>query len=448
MPGRLEFSFDFARRVPEARRDTGAMRLLVVGDFSARPPAERPPLADRPTLEVDLDRLDAVIARLSPRIEVDGIGEVRLARLDDFHPDRLYARLDAFRALRDARSQPPQRAAELLGSLLGTPATPVAPSRASAASGIDALIRNLVAPHVVAETADETRAYLAAVDAAIAEQMRALLHAPAFQAIESAWRGAAWLVQGLELGEGLELHLFDATRDELVADIAAAGGDLARTGLHRALADRWRNLPDGSGWTAIAGLYRFGASDVDIGLLAALGLIASQAGGPWLAEADPALAAAEPAQNWRALRGSEAAPWIGLAAPRVLLRRPYGRVSDPIDAFAFEEVAGASAHDALLWCNPALALLLLLGRAFSANGWDFDPDDERELGDLPAVTFDADGERQLVPCAERLLGEQASRAMLAAGLMPLASHKNRNAATVLRWQSIADPPAALAGLGR
>lgn len=447
MPGRLEFSLRSAANALAGRRDGGAMRLLVVGDFSARPAPERAPLADRPTLEVDLDRLDAAIARLAPRIEVDGIGEVGFARLDDFHPDRLYAQLDVFRALRDARAQPPQRAADLLGGLLGAPAASAAPARPAAAGGIDALIRNLVAPYVVADTAHETRAWLAAVDASIAEQMRKLLHAPAFQALESAWAGVAWLVQSLELGEALELHLFDATRDELAADIAAAGGDPARSGLHRALADRWRNLPGGSGWSAIAGLYRFGAGDVDIGLLAALGLIAAQAGGPWLAEADAALAAADPPENWRALRGSEAARWIGLAAPRVLLRRPYGHRSDPIDAFAFEEVAAAPAHDELLWGSPALALLLLLGRGCSAQGRDFEPADERELADLPAVTFDADGERRLVPCAERLLGEQAGEAMLAAGLMPLASHKNRNAVTLLRWQSIADPPTALAGLG-
>jgi hypothetical protein len=72
-------------------------------------------------------------------------------------------------------------------------------------------------------------------------------------------------------------------------------------------------------------LYRFGPSDTDIGLLAALGLIASQAGGPFVGAGDPGLAGddASALQGWNALRHSEAAPWIGLAAPRVLLRLPY-----------------------------------------------------------------------------------------------------------------------------
>jgi hypothetical protein len=36
--------------------------------------------------------------------------------------------------------------------------------------------------------------------------------------------------------------------------------------------------------------------------------------------------------------------------------------------------------------------------------------------------------------------------MLDNGLMPLASHRHRNVATLLRWQSVAQPPQGLKGL--
>jgi hypothetical protein len=36
--------------------------------------------------------------------------------------------------------------------------------------------------------------------------------------------------------------------------------------------------------------------------------------------------------------------------------------------------------------------------------------------------------------------------LLQAGLMPLMSHRHRNALTVLRFQSVAEPAAGLAGL--
>ncbi len=460
MAGRMQFGLNLgptAGRRTDAMADAmagdGPMRLLVMGDFSGRPAAERPALAERPTHRIDGDTLDSVMARLAPQVHLgSGSGAPQLAQfaqLDDFHPDSLYARLDVFRALRHARSNPPQGNDSLLGQLLGGGPAPAvnAPAAATPAAGIDAFIRSIVAPHIVQDNSAQSRPYMAAVDAATAEQMRTVLHDPAFQSLEAAWRGLQWLVSSLELDEALQLHLLDVSRDELLADVVAAQGRLAQTGLHHTLADRWRNVPGGQRWSAIAALYSFGPSDADMGLLAALGLIASQAGGPVLAAADTALAGAAAGPAWQALRSSEAAPWIGLVAPRVLLRQPYGKGSDPISAFTFEEFTGAPLHAHFLWGNGGLAALLLMGRAFSASGWDFEPGDEREIGDLPAYTFLQDGERELQACAEHHLGEQAGNALLQAGLMPLMSHRHRNAVTLMRFQSVAEPVAPLAGLG-
>lgn len=450
MSGRMEFTLAAGRPGGNEPRRRGPMRLLVVGDFSARPAAERPALAERPTHRVDVDTLDDVIARLSPRIETVG-GTVDFAQLDDFHPDALYRRLPVFDALRQARAKPPAEAAGLLGSLLGAGAPAAARPAAAPASGIDALLQRVVAPHIVPDTRAETAAYLKAVDSAIAEQMRTLLHGPAFQALEAAWRGVQWLIGSLELDEGLQLHLFDVSREELLADVVASQGRLAETGLHRALADRWRGVPGGEPWHLLAGQYRFGPSDTDIGLLAALGLVASQAGGPFIAEGDRTLAGSRDdaaLAGWRALRGSEAAPWIGLAAPRVLLRLPYGKAHDPVVSFAFEEFDGAPVHEHFLWGNPALAVALLVGRAFTLNGWDFEPGDEREIGDLPAYTYTLDGERELQACAEQYLGEEGGTALLQAGLMPVLSHRHRNAVTLMRMQSVAEPARALSGWAR
>jgi type VI secretion system ImpC/EvpB family protein len=330
---------------------------------------------------------------------------------------------------------------------LGKPAeSPAPPVAAAAAGGIDALIRNIVAPHIVTDTPTEQKSYLAAVDAATAAEMRTVLHEPAFQALESAWRGVQWLTSGLELDGPLQLHLFDVTREELVADVIAAGGKLAHTGLYRALVDRWRNVPGGESWSVLGALFDFGPSTADVGLLAALGLIASNAGGPLLAGADPSLAGsgeAAPA-GWTALRRSEAAPWIGLAAPRVLLRLPYGKASDPIEAFAFEECVVEPAPEELLWANASLATTLLIGRGFTERGWDMEPGDEREIGDLPGYTFTRDGERQMQPCGERVLTESQIDSMIKGGLIPIASRRDRNAVVAIRFQSISDPPAPLA----
>ena len=481
MPGRMEFDLSLSRQAaPRIISNRGPMRLLVMGDFSGQPSAARKPLAERATLRVDVDSLDAVMGRLMPRLVLPA-AELDFAGLDDFHPDALYACLPVLAALRQMRQRladparfaqaaaelgqgtgaapsasplapaPAAADAGLLAQLLGgnpVAAAAAGPATAAPASVIDAFIRSIVAPHILPDIAPQQASLIASVDAAITDQMRALLHAPAFQQLESAWRGVQWLISSLELDEQLQLHLFDVSREELLDDVVAAQGRIDQTGSYRALVDRWRNQPGGQGWSAVAGLFSFGSSVEDIGLLAALGVLASQAGGPLLAAGDPALAADDgPAlAGWNTLRQSEVAPWIGLAAPRVLLRLPYGKASDPVERFAFEEFGAAPVHAQYLWGAGGLACALLIARAFTARGWGFEPGDEREIGDLPAYTFIQDGERELQACSEQYLGEAAGELLLAAGLMPVLSHRHRNAVTVPRFQSVAQPSQPLRGL--
>lgn len=444
MAQRLEFDLSFGPR-GRPRDESEPMRLLVLGDFSGKPTAERPPLASRSTMRVDIENLDDVMRRLAPRLSAPS-GEIRFQQIDDFHPDQLYARVELFEALREARTNPPAGTDDLLGRLLGKPAEPASGPPIAPAGGLDALIRNIVAPHIVHDSSAQTQSYQAGVDAAIAEQMRTLLHLPAFQSLEAAWRGVRWLVSSLELDENLQLHVLDVTRDELLADIVAANGTLAQTGLRRVLVDHWRNVPGSHGWSGLVALIQFGPSDSDIGLLAVLGQIASQAGGPILSGADAALAGDDTRAlaGWQALRRSKVSSWIGLSAPRVLLRMPYGKNSDPIDSFAFEEFVGPPVHEEFLWGNAALVTALLIGKAFTARGWNMEPGDEREIGDLPAYTFARDGERELQACAERFLTESEIHTLLKAGLIPIASRRDRNAVVAIRFQSVSDPAAPLA----
>ncbi|MDP1535191.1 MAG: type VI secretion system contractile sheath large subunit, partial [Rubrivivax sp.] len=347
MPSRMQFEAQFSRSgsggAPR-RRDDAPLRILLLGDFSASAAAERAPLAQRPTLRVDLDNLDGVMRKLAPRaqIAIGGAGAATVTAevlaLDHFHPDHLFEAMPLCRALRETRqrlldpAQFEQAAAELrlapapgpapaapspaapaataggdlLGQLLGSasPARPAAPAPQQAASAIDALIRGIVAPHIVADSAPFQAQYLASVDSAIGEQMRACLHAPAFQSLESAWRGVQWLIASLELDDKLQLHLFDVTRDEIQADLVAAKGQVGQTALHQALVDRWRQQPGADGWSVLAGLYSFGPGDADIAVLAALGQLASQVGAPLLAAATPAMVGAAsfetPVREWSA----------------------------------------------------------------------------------------------------------------------------------------------------
>ena len=504
MPGRMEFQLNSPQSAPTpTRRDSDAPpRLLIMGDFSGRgqreAPAARPDLASRPLLAVDADRFNAVMARLEPALRLPLAAgadlTIRFAQLDDFHPDALYQRLDLFQALRRSRARlldpasfaqaaaeltpsappepvhpeppaPAENDAALLERLLGR--APAAPSTArpaaAGATAIQTLVQAIVQPHIV-HTDPRQSAWVAAVDAAIGDQMRAILHQPAFQALEATWRGVRELVANLD-DDGARVFLLDATQQELFLDLRAAGGKPAATSLHALLIERGVRMPDSEPWTLLVGDYAFGAAPEDIALLGALGSLAVEAGGPFLAAAKPELLGcdsaaaladpgrwpplpAETERRWLALRRCEIAPWLGLVLPRVLVRLPYGKKTDAVEAFAFEEMPGGRDPEAYLWGNPALVCAQLIAAAFAENGWDFSPGDALELDDRPAHVYEEAGERIMQPAAEVLLSERAMLEILARGPMALLGHRQRNAVRLARFQSLADPPTALAGAWR
>jgi type VI secretion system protein ImpC len=353
---------------------------------------------------------------------------------------------------------------------LGKPASGVSRARSHRSekvqTAVSDLIRRTLAPNAVSEQPAHRDLYLRAVEEALTERMRALLHAPAFQALEATWLSLHHLVTNLETDEGLQIYLLDVSKQELAADLAAAGEDLKASGLYRLLVETTgKGTPGGEPWTLLVGSFELGPTADDLGLLASLGIISANAGGPFLAAAraellgcrsladapDPAEWSALPSDAeaaWIALRQSPIAPWVGLALPRVLLRLPYGKDTEPVDAFEFEELGPERNHEDYLWGNPAFACALLIGQAYAAHGWSMAPGDLLDVGDLPAHSFEAGGEKHLQACAEVYLTERAAGAILDRGIMPLLSFKGRNLVRLAQFRSIASPPAALMGSWR
>lgn len=493
----IPMQFSFTAGQPQAARrvdEDDPFCLLIVADLggspatrAAKPPAQRKPVA------LDLDNFDKAFRAMAVQVTLDinhAPVTLTLASLDDFHPDALFERLDAFAALRQKRADlaDPKRFAAAAASLGAAPAPATAPSPATAdsqgagdlerllgrkpalvpaataqpASGIDQWLRGVVAPHVLPDIANEQARLIAAVDSAIATEMRRVLQQPTFKRLEANWRSIEWLVRELDPGESLLLSVLDLSADELAQDLADHAADLSSSALHRVLNGPQTQGPDGRRWSMVVSDLEVGANLGGLQQLAVLGALAGRAGAPLLAAAQPSLLGcgtvgqlAEPkswqaldadvAAYWSALRQSPVAPWIGLALPRVLSRLPYGRVTDPVSRFAFEEMPEHQ-HDAYLWGSAAFALALLAGQAFRDDGWDMALAAGTDLGDLPSHNFHDEGESRQQPCAEVLMGEAAADAICRAGLMPLMSYRNRNAARLLRWQSIAEPVGALQGV--
>jgi type VI secretion system protein ImpC len=478
------FEFNLgASRALAASDPERPMRILVMGDFSSRASRgleDGGGLARRAIQRIDLDNFERAPGRLSCALDLTLDGpdaapiRIDVRQFDDFHPDQLYRQPGLFEAISGLRAQLSDpssfdHAAAQLGACAVPAANEAATPNASTGAadnpfakllggdmqrpahaagdqnGLASFIKGIVGTITVADPR-HARA-VDALETLSGERMRALLHNRSFRDLEAAWRSLHLLITSLELDEQLQVHLLDVSKDELQADLHAAGADLSASGLYQLLVEQPRQSPDGHPWSVLVGDYRFDNGAPDIAMLAALGAIAAQAGAPVLAAAsDPQSAAdSEGAARWTALRHSEQACWIGLAMPDLLLRLPYGKKTERIESFAFEELSGLPAHDDYLWGNPAFGCALLLGRSFEQNGWDMAPGDHLEIADLPAHTWQHDGEAQLQACGGAYLSEREGAAVLQNGPMPLLSFKNRNAVRLLRFQSIAEPVQQLCG---
>lgn len=499
MSGGMGFEYGFAGGDKSQRVETSPFVMMVLGDFGghANKSADADPawLMQAPVRNVDIDNIDQLWKVFTPKLEIDIEGVLLTLEptdLDDFHPDQLYVQQPLFAELRqlrerlldpatssgalaevlDARNEPAQE--ESFPSSADMPASteggdnmferllgerPAQPSPvAAASSSLDNLLERVVAPHVVHELDPKVDTAVDAVDQAIAESMRRILHHPDFQMLEGAWRSLFDLVQETEIGEELQLKVCNVSKTSLLNGLPSSADALENSGLYQLLVGRFRRAADDDGISLLLCNYFFGGGVDDVTLLASLGMLAEMNEAAVIGGAEseligshslvkqPSLSDWTQQDNpfWRQLRESPLAGRVGLALPRILGRLPYGMETDEISSFEFEE-AGSRSHESFLWVNPTLYCGRLLAQSFTNAGWNMSPDDHTDIEDLPAYTYQEDGEKKMLPCAEVLLPERSAEAILAKGIMPIVSFRSSDKARILRFQSIANPVSALVG---
>ena len=224
------------------------LRMAVLGDFGSGAGRGRlhigAELAKRKALNVEFDSLDAAMRKLAAPLTLplgaDGLPvTIELPDLDAFHPDQIYAGMSLFADLASLRkrlnstTQSAAAAAEVLAwaKTAGPRASRLArqavsrglapsrdatlgdfarltgrPSAAAPPAGIDALLRQVVAPFVHLAASPAKAELVAAVDAGLSDAMCALLHHADFQTAESLWRGVDLVLRRLETGHQLQVH--------------------------------------------------------------------------------------------------------------------------------------------------------------------------------------------------------------------------------------------------
>jgi type VI secretion system protein ImpD len=288
------------------------------------------------------------------------------------------------------------------------------------------------------------------IDRALTEQVNAIMHHPRFQAMEARWRGLAYTVATASEAPDVQVKLISVSWPELCRDLEKAT-DFDQSHLFDLVYNREFGMAGGEPFGILLGDYRvchginpeFGTDDV-----AAMRFIAGVAAAsfaPFLLEARPELLELDsfcdldllPEMThifeslafvrWQSLRGIEDSRFLGLLAPRVLIRtplRPYDRTR--IDGFQFEEKITAAGTE-LLWASPIYAFSRVVVRAFTQSGWFADlrgaPQDADGGGlvtDLPTMHFSTDrpGLAAQPPVEIRLTAAQ-ERAFSDHGLIPV-----------------------------
>ncbi|MDG2468962.1 MAG: type VI secretion system contractile sheath small subunit, partial [Pirellulaceae bacterium] len=114
----MNYEVSFGKPVDEERMvklgDENVFRIAVLGDFSGRANSGEVAIGDelaaRKAHRVDVDNLDDVMARFEIKLSLpiannEGIVNLELSSIDDFHPDQLYERLPVFEKLISLRSK-------------------------------------------------------------------------------------------------------------------------------------------------------------------------------------------------------------------------------------------------------------------------------------------------------------------------------------------------------
>ena len=147
-------------------------------------------------------------------------------------------------------------------------------------------------------------------------------------------------------------------------------------------------------------------------------------------DGDISKAVALDASDFASAEGGVPGPFTNLANvvlgfPNVLLRQPYGKRSDPIDAFDFDELGTRPDHDAFLWGSASIVTALM---------W---LTDTLIIDDALLVTYDDGGSQAIKPPTGAYISDSAAEVLLARGIVPLLAQRGGTDIRAPRLQSMA-----------
>lgn len=302
------------------------------------------------------------------------------------------------------------------------------------------------------------RKAIEAIDIAISNQLREIMHHEDLQKLEGSWRGLHYLVSNSETSTSLKLKVLNISKKEVAKDLSKAV-EFDQSQVFKKIYEGEFGSPGGEPYGAMIGDYEMGSHPDDIELLSNMSNVAAAAFCPFLTAAEPSMLGfddwtelSKPRDlakifdsaeyvKWRSFRDSEDSRFVSLAMPRVLSRLPYGQETSPIDEFGYEEMDNnvELKTEDYCWSNAAYVLGSRLTNAFAQYGWCTairGAEGGGRVNDLPVhLTTTDDGDIDMQCPTEVAITDRREAELSGLGFMPLSHYKNTDYAVFFGGQT-------------
>jgi len=283
---------------------------------------------------------------------------------------------------------------------------------------------------------------IAMIDKKLSAQLDEVLHSEKLQKLESAWRGLKLVVERTNFRENVRVEVLSCSKGDLASDFEIEM-DVTKTGLYGSVYKKEYGQFGGEPYGAIVANYEFGSGSQDVALLQKCAAVATMGHAPFIAAAAGNFFGQEDFTSlpklkdiksilegpqytkWHAFRESEDSRYVGLTVPRFLLRLPYGKESNPIKAFDYEERVDRD-HKDYLWGNAAFAFATRLTDAFAKYRWCpniIGPQGGGTVEDLPLHQFESMGAIQQKCPTEIMVTDRREFELSEEGFIPLVFRK-------------------------
>ena len=299
---------------------------------------------------------------------------------------------------------------------------------------------------------------LAEIDHKLSAQINAILHSKPVQSLESAWRGLRFVIDRTDFRQNIKLEMLSATKDELLTDFEDSP-EVMKSGLYKHVYTAEFGQFGGQPVAAMVSNFEFGAGPQDIKLMQYMSTVGAISHAPVIASASPQMFGVEKYEEignlkdlqsifegpkyakWNSFRETEDARYLGLTAPRFLLRTPYGPDTVPVKAFNYQEEADGETSN-YLWGSAAFAFATKLTDSFAKYRWCpniIGPQSGGAVENLPVHTFESMGQLQSKIPTEVLISDRREYELAEQGFISLTMRKGSDNAAFFSANSIQKP---------